>query len=181
MTSEQKLIQKAKNGDINAFEALYERHYTAVYKYIYYRVGQQALAEDLTSDVFERMVSKLDSYTVGERPFIAWLYTIAGNLIKNHIKRQSKFTWLPINEQDVKEEDGLITRIAKKLSIEQLSKALNELTEDQKQVITLRFLQDEPIASVAQTLGKTETGIKALQRRAINALRREFEKDGAHV
>ena len=190
MTTEQQLIKQAQNGDLSAFEILYERHYTAVYTYIYYRIGQRPLAEDLTGDVFERMVSKLDSYVVRERPFIAWLYTIAGNLVRNHIKRQNSIQWLPLNEQDSSElgsdelrsqEDNLMTRLSKKLNLEQLSAALNELTEDQKSVIILRFLKNEPISSVAKTLGKTETGIKALQRRAINTLRRELEKDSVHA
>lgn len=181
MTTEQQLIKQAQKGNLSAFEALYERHYTAVYTYIYYRVGERPLAEDLTSDVFERMVTKLDSYVIGERPFIAWLYTIAGNLVKNHHKRNNRIQWLPISEQDVQEEDNLMKRLSKKLSMEQLSEALEALTDDQKDVIVLRFLKSESISTVAESLGKTETGIKALQRRAINALRRELQKDGAHV
>ena len=69
----------------------------------------------------------------------------------------------------------------KKIQIEQLVKAMVQLTEDQRQVILLRFIKGKPIAAVAETLGKTETGIKALQRRAINALGRVIAEEGVHV
>lgn len=181
MSSEQKLIRDAQKGSRKAFEELYEQHYEAVYKYIYYRVGERPLAEDLTSDVFERMVAKIDTFKVGNKPLIAWLYTIAGNLVKNKMKRQNLVTWLPLDEQQSSKEQSVSNTIAAKLSAEQLRDALQHLTEEQRQVIILRFLQDERIKDVAEQTGNTETGVKALQRRAINALRRTLTEEGSHA
>lgn len=181
MRSERKLIHEAQKGDKQAFETLYELHYTAVYKYIYYRVGQRPLAEDLTGDVFERMVTRIDTFQPGNKPIRAWLYTIAGNLIKNKMKRQSKLTWLPLDEQQSSDEPGVGTAVAERLKREQLRDALQQLTEEQRRVIILRFMQDEPIKDVASLIGKTETSVKALQRRGINALRRALDQEGAHV
>jgi RNA polymerase sigma-70 factor (ECF subfamily) len=181
MSSEQTLIKAAQRGEKEAFETLYDQHYLAVYKYIFYRVGQRPLAEDLTSDVFERMVAKIDTFRIGDKPLIAWLYTIAGNLIKNQVKRQQLLTWLPLDERQADSEDGVGTQVADKLTHEKLRSALSHLTEEQQQVIVLRFMQDQPTRDVAQLVGKPESSIKALQRRAINALRRQFEQEGAHV
>lgn len=181
MISEQRLVRDAQQGNKRAFEMLYEQHYDAVYKYIYYRVGQRPLAEDLTSDVFERMVAKIDTFEPGNRPLIAWLYTIASNLIKNKMKRQNRLTWLPLDERQSSDEQGVIATIAARLTREQLAAALQQLTEEQRQVIILRFLQDERIKDVAELLGKTETSVKALQRRGIGALRRVLDQEGVHV
>ena len=181
MTNETDMIKQAQSGDAEAFERLYDRFYTPVYTYIYYRVGERSLAEDLTSDVFERMVIKIDDWKPMGKPFIAWLYTIAGNLVRNHLKRQKRITWLSLNERDADSGEKLMTLIGKKLQHEQLARALNQLTEDQRQVIILRFLQGESITAVASAVGKTETGIKALQRRAIHSLGRILEKEGVHV
>lgn len=181
MTDETNLIKRAQNGDPDAFEKLFDRFYAPVYTYIYYRVGQRPLAEDLTSDVFERMVTKIDDWRPMGKPFVAWLYTIAGNLVRNHIKRNSKIEWLPLDERDSDLGDSLMAQIGRKLQKEKLAQALNQLTEEQRQVIILRFLQGEPIAAVARALEKTETGVKALQRRAIQALGRTLGKEGTHV
>ncbi len=181
MTNETDMVERAQSGDPEAFEQLYDRFYTPVYTYIYYRVGDQALAEDLTSDVFERMVMKIDNWKPMGKPFIAWLYTIAGNLVRNHLKRQQLIKWISLNERDPDTSENLMTQISKRIQHEQLAKALRQLTEDQQQVIILRFLQGESIAAVAAAIGKTETGIKALQRRAINSLGRILEKDSVHV
>lgn len=181
MNAEQQLIERAKAGEMAAFEQLYADHYHFVYRYIYYRVGQRPLAEDLTADVFERMVAKIDGYQDKGKPFVAWLYTIAGNLVRNHIKRENQINWSPLDERDETDDEAVSTQVDSKLVQENLIEALNQLTEEQRQVTLLRFLAGQPIAQVAQTLGKTETGIKALQRRAINALKRILEKEGSHV
>ena len=181
MTNETDLIKRAQEGDLAAFERLYDRFYMPVYSYIFYRVGDRQLAEDLTSDVFERMVTKIDDWKPMGKPFVAWLYTIAGNLVRNHVKRQSRIEWLPLNERDSDIGDSLMTRISKKLQREQLVRALNQLTEDQRQIIILRFLQGESISAVANAVGKSETGVKAMQRRAIKALGRILEVERAHV
>ncbi|MEM7799470.1 MAG: sigma-70 family RNA polymerase sigma factor [Chloroflexota bacterium] len=188
MNDEQDLIKQAQAGEITAFESLYDLHYKPIYTYIYYRVGQRELAEDLTSDVFERMVGKIDTWKPGTKPFIAWLYTIAGNLVRNHVKRQKHIRWLPLEEEVDKQqsptlenESGIMAQISRKLQRESVAKALTQLTEDQRQVIILRFIQGLPIANVAEMLGKPITSIKALQRRAIGSLKRELEVEGNHV
>lgn len=176
MKNETDLVIKAQRGDPAAFEELYDRFYEPVYTYIYYRVGQRSLAEDLTSDVFERMVGKINSWRPMGKPFVAWLYTIAGNLIRNHLKRTGRVEMVPLSDRDPFVGESVMGQIGQKLQREQLANAINRLTEDQRQVIILRFLKGEPIGKVASIVGKSETGIKALQRRALNALRRIFEE-----
>ncbi len=181
MMNETDLIKQAQAGKPDAFSELYARYHKSVYTYIYYRVGERPLAEDLTSDVFERMVKQIQTWRPTGKPFIAWLYTIAGNLVINHVRRQNLVEWYPLNETEVYSGDSLMAHIGKKLEREKLAAALNQLTEEQRQVIILRFLQQQPVKAIAKTIGKSDASIKSLQRRAINALRRILENEGAHV
>ena len=81
------LVQRAKGGDPDAFAEIYDRCQPAIYRYIYYQVNDVATAEDLTGEVFVRLVEKIDRFTYRGRPLLAWLYTIARNLITDHRRR----------------------------------------------------------------------------------------------
>ena len=83
-TKELRLIRRAKRGDPQAFEEIYDEHQPAIYRYCVCRVGSDAVAEDLTSEVFVRLVEKIDDFTYRGRPLLAWLYTIARNLVNDH-------------------------------------------------------------------------------------------------
>jgi len=78
---ETRLVQRAKEGDPAAFAELYDRYQPAIYRYIFYRVDNTATAEDLTSEVFVRLVERIDRFRYQGRPLLAWLYTIARNLV----------------------------------------------------------------------------------------------------
>ncbi len=181
MASEIEIIRQAQAGDEAAFEQLYNSYHQAIFSYIYYRVGEQRLAEDLTGDVFVRMVSKIDTYITDERPFIAWLYTIAGNLVRDDVRRQQRITWLPLQEQEEDEKENLVKTVDKKLTQEHMLEALDQLTDDQREVIILRFIEGEATSTVAEAVGNTVTGVKALQRRALNALRKQLQQRGVYV
>ncbi len=94
---EEHLIRLAQQGDAEACTALYDRHYDAVYRYCTYRVSDVGLAQDLTGEVFVRMVDKLDTFKVRGRPLLAWLYTIARNLVADTHRQNGKATHLPLD------------------------------------------------------------------------------------
>ncbi len=177
---EKALIQSAQQGDAEACTVLYNRHYDAVYRYCYYRVGDVHLAQDLTSEVFVRMVDKLDTFSVRGRPLLAWLYTIARNLITDMQRRQGKAALMPLNEESelhVGDEEDLTRGVERKLEADCLAAALRHLTEEQRQVILLKFMEDLNNGQVARLLGKTEGAVKSLQHRALGALRRAVAKE----
>jgi len=171
-SDEAKLIQRAKKGDPAAFAEIYDRHQPAVYRYIYYRVSDVATAEDLTSDVFVRLVEKIDRFTYRGRPLLAWLYTIARNLITDHHRRGGQATILTLDEQLVAESGDLEQAAERGLAQRRLAAALPHLTKDQQQVIILKFIEGLDNAEVAQILGKPVGAVKSLQHRALAALRR---------
>ena len=174
---ERDLIQRAQQGDATACAALYDTHYDAVYRYCYYRVGDVALAQDLAGEVFVRMVEKLGSFRPRGRPLLAWLYTIARNLIADEHRRKAKATHLPLDETLTADRSDPMRDVEQRLTADCLALALKHLTKDQQQVILLKFIESYSNAQVARLLKKTEGAIKSLQHRALATLQRIIEKE----
>jgi RNA polymerase sigma-70 factor, ECF subfamily len=180
LDDEARLIRQAQRGDAVACAALYDRHYDAVFRYCYYRVNDVSLAEDLASEVFVRMVEKLDSFRIRGRPLLAWLYTIARNLVTDAYRNDGRASHLPLEEASTVSTDGeraLVQRVDRRLSADCLAAVLDRLTCEQRQVILLKFVEDLNNAQVARLMAKSEGAIKSLQHRALNALRRALEKE----
>jgi RNA polymerase sigma-70 factor, ECF subfamily len=177
---EARLIQLAQQGDAGACAALYNRHYDAVYRYCYYRVNDVDLAQDLASEVFVRMVQSLDRFRVRGRPLLAWLYTIARNLVTDMHRQKARATHLPLGGAAQLSTDGngdLARRVDRRLQADCLASALRHLTEEQRQVIVLKFIEDLNNAEIGRLLDKSEGAIKSLQHRALTALRRALERE----
>jgi len=176
-SDEVRLIQRAQQGDPAAFAEIYDRHQPVIYRYIYYRVGDTATAEDLTSEVFVRMVEKIDAFTYRGRPILAWLYTIARNLVIDYRRRAGQAIMLSLDEQLVAESDDVELAAERGLTQRRLAVALARLTEDQRRVILLKFIEGLNNTEVARVLDKPVGAVKSLQHRALAALRRILEKD----
>ena len=172
------LVERAQAGETEAFGLIYDRYVDTVFRFVYFRVGNRQLAEDLTSDTFLRALKRIGSFTWQGRDLGAWLVTIARNLVADHFK--SGRYRLEVTSGDVldadREDRGLegspesavvdhITNVA-------LLTAVKQLNPEQQECIVLRFLQGFSVAETAQTMGKNEGAIKALQYRAVRALAR---------
>ena len=178
--NERRLIQRAQSGERAAFAALYNQHYQPIYTYIYYRVDDVSTAQGLTSQVFVRMVEKIQKYKFRGRPFLAWLYTIARNLITDHYRKHKKGMLLPMDIHLPATKSQPDAEVERRLQAECLRLALSHLTEVQRQVIIGKFIEDRSNRNVAALLEKTEGSIKSLQHRALAALRRFIEKEGCY-
>lgn len=173
------LVELACDGDADAFGQLYDHYVKGIYRFIYYRVGSQQLAEDLTADTFTRALRSIAKYTWQGKDFGAWLTTIARNLIIDHYKSsRSRLelvtesipegpTTAPSTEQDV-----LAT-----LTNESLMVAVNGLPSEQRDCILMRFIQGLSIAETAAAMSRSEGAIKQLQLRAIRNLAKTMERD----
>jgi RNA polymerase sigma-70 factor (ECF subfamily) len=169
---EAKLVRRAKDGDSGAFAQLYDQHQAAIYRYIFYRVGSEAAAEDLTSEVFVRLVESIDDFTYRGRPLVAWLYTIARNLVSDHHRRRGRAVIVPLDESLQADACDPEAAADQALSQERLAEALEQLTEDQRQVLLLKFMEGLDNATVAQVLDKSYGAVKALQHRGLASLQR---------
>lgn len=177
-TDDTLLVQQALRGDQDAFIEIYERYQPNIYAFTFYRVGDAKLAEDLTAEVFVRLVEKINTFSPQGHPLLAWLYTIARNLIIDHHRHNGHLTWLPLEESLVEGDASHPAQVTeRRIVYAHLLSAINRLTEDQRQVILLKFVADLSNAEVAGILGKNEGSIKSLQHRALAALRNELEKE----
>ncbi len=180
LDDEDQLIQLAQRGDAAACAALYSRHYDAVYRYCYYRLSEAGLAQDLTADVFVRMVERLEAYQRRGRPLLAWLYAVARNLISDHFRSASRRVDVALHQTaGLAPDDGedMIDNLHHRLEADRLARAMRGLTEDQRQVILLKFIENLGNTEIAAMMVKSEGAVKSLQHRALDALRRAMEKD----
>lgn len=177
-SDEKRLVQRAQRGDADAFGEIYELHQSAVYRYIYYRVGDASTAEDLTGAVFVRVVENIDRFVYRGKPLLTWLYTIARNAVIDHRRRAGRAVVLPLDERLVAEGDEVEQAAERALTQDRLAGALVHLTEDQRQVIILKFMEEMTNEEVARMLDKTVGAVKSLQHRALAALCRVLSSDG---
>ncbi|MFF2812123.1 ECF subfamily RNA polymerase sigma factor, BldN family [Streptomyces sp. NPDC058000] len=173
------LVERAQAGEADAFGRLYDQYADTVYRYIYYRVGGRATAEDLTSETFLRALRRIGTFTWQGRDFGAWLVTIARNLVADHFK-SSRFRlevttgeMLDANEVERSPEDSVL----ESLSNAALLEAVRKLNPQQQECVTLRFLQGLSVAETARVMGKNEGAIKTLQYRAVRTLARLLPED----
>ncbi len=173
MQDEESLVRRAQHRDQEAFAQLYEEHFDKIYRYVTLKIGNETEAEDMTQQVFLNALQSISSFKWKGIPFSAWLFRIAHNQVVDYF-RSKKRTTVPLNESQASSNsnDNPQLVIEQKLDIEQLTLATKQLTEAQREVISLRFAGELSIAQVAKAMGKSQGAIKALQHSAIAALRK---------
>lgn len=175
---EEVLIKRAKRGDKKAAAELYDRNYETVFHYISYRVGSRSTAEDLTADVFVRMLENIDTYKRRDRPLVAWLYTIARNLVIDHYRRHGESEALPIKDKTLAGEyDHPPEVMEQRQSQNCFGRALYHLTEPQRSIITHKILDERTTNDTANIMGKSERAVRSLQYRALQALEKALEEE----
>lgn len=181
--TEENAVARACAGDSEAFSYLYEHNVTRIYNYIYYRIGSETEAEDLTSRVFFRAFGHINSYVEKGVPFSAWLYRIAHNLIANWHRDTHRRKEVPLEDQpDIPHHGDHPERtLEKNQEVELLLKGIRRLSSDRQQLLLLKYVEDYSNAEIAQIMGKSEGAIKSLYHRALIALREEMKKIGYQI
>ena len=171
------LVTRAQAGDADAFGELYDRYIDLIYRYIYYRVGSQAVAEDLTSETFLRALRRISTFAWQGRDVGAWFVTIARNLVTDHYK-SSRYRLevttadLLTTAGDAAGENSPEAEVISSLTNTLLLTAVKKLNPEQQECVVLRFLQGLSVSETALAMGKNEGAIKALQYRAVRSLGR---------
>ena len=177
---EAQLIRRAKQGDETAFAEIFTRHHDTVYTYLLYRVNDVQVAEDLTGEVFLRLVTKIDRFTYRGRPILAWLYTIARNLLVDHQRKQAQLGLSELEDRWASSDPSPPDVAERGLTRDCLTRSLKHLTEEQQRVILHKLIEGRSNAEVASLLGKTEGAVKSLQHRALASLRRAVTKENCY-
>jgi RNA polymerase sigma-70 factor (ECF subfamily) len=170
--SEEALVEAARALEGGAWEEIYRRHAPQVYAYIYYRLGDRLGAEDLTSEVFVKAIGGISRYAYRGTPLLAWLYRIAHNVTADHRKAAARASrhQAPL-DMDLEERADALAELSERSD---MLDAIRTLTEEQQQVVILRFYQGLNHAEVARIMEKPEGAVKALQTRALRSLRRRM-------
>ncbi len=170
---EEQLLAKAMQFDDAALGELYDRYEARIYGYIYRRTGDQVLAEDLTAQVFLKMLESIRDQKAWRSSFSGWLYRIAHNLVVDTYRRKGRHGAVDLEDvpQTAAESQNPEETVEQTLDAERLRSATRRLTDEQAEVVSLRFLEGYSIAEVAGMMNRTEGAIKALQYRAVATLR----------
>ena len=181
--SDADLVKKAQNNhrssshSLDAVSVLYDRHHNRIFHYLLMRLNDHQQAEDLTGEVFIRMLNALPDYKERSVPFEAWLYRIARNILIDSYRKESTKQTVPIDEAvNIPAVEDLDSKLDVKWSLETVQEALEKIEPSQREVIELRFLVGLPAQNVALILDKTIAAVKALQHRGLNNLRMVIEK-----
>ncbi len=162
------LVQAAR-ADLRAFNGLYERHVTSVYRYLLVRVGNVADAEDLTSQTFLVAMENLDKYR-GERPFLAWLFGIARHKVADKYRRQKPELMLETAADLADPQEDPDDLVSQKLQIEAVAQKLQTLSPDRAEVISLRLFGGLDIPEIARLMHKQEPAVRMLLHRGLQDL-----------
>ena len=174
MQDELALLARARRLDPDALAAIHDMFYAPIFRYVAFRVNDRHTAEDLTSEVFTRLLSALRDKNAPQNTLRGWLYGVAARVVSDYHRKHYRAPQVELDESIVSREAGPAEIVEALLTREDLKQAIAELTEEQQNVIALRFGYDMPIQEVAHTLGKSEGAVKQLQARAIAALARKM-------
>lgn len=175
LEDERRLVDLAKSGDGDAFGQLYEAYFDRVYRFIFFRVSDDQIAEDLASQVFLKAWENLQRYHP-RGPFLAWLYAIARNTVIDNYRTRKPVISLEDAAPIASQDDRLDDRMQLEFEMNSLRQAMQRLTDEQQEVIMLKFISDYDTEQIARVMGKSEGAIRALQMRALQALARVMKE-----
>jgi len=173
-----RLVELAQNGDREALEALYLLHFDRIYSYLHMSVGNRHDAEDLTTQTFLKMLEAIGRFRWRSAPFSAWLFRIAHNLAMDHFRANKR--WQP--EEEVPEPEGAAELSAEEDALASIGRQsmlelIENLSHEQQQVLTLKFVFNFSNGEAATILDKSEGAVKSLQHRALASLQKHVTRD----
>ncbi|MDD4761433.1 MAG: RNA polymerase sigma factor [Candidatus Pacebacteria bacterium] len=175
---EENLIRQACAGKRDSFGKLYDIHQPKIYRFIILKVGNKEESEDITHQVFLSAWQNIKSFRIKEVPFSSWLYKIAKNKIIDYYRsKKPVFSIESVDENTLKSSSFPELLTEKSMELEKIRNAMTKITEEQQDVLIMRFIEDLPIKEVAVTLNKSIGAIKLIQFRAINKLKKILKEE----
>ncbi len=168
------IVRRAQAGDSSAFGRLYEMYYDQIHRYVAFKCGNRLEAEDLTGEVFLKMIESIDKFKFKGFPFTSWLYRIAHNAVVDNFRRKGRRPTVPLDDfiaTTTADDSDLESRAEISWTMREVVRAMQDLTDLQREVITLRFAGGLSVAETASAVGRKENAVKALQHAGIRKLR----------
>ena len=168
------LVMKAQGGDQSSFALLYERFFDQIFRYVSFKTGSPTEAEDITGEVFVRMIESIHRFKWQGHPFSSWLFRIAHNLIVDYFRKKGKKALVPLEGSADNLRSAHVDvdrRIDLEIAMDEIRRAMEGLTDLQREVISMRFAGGLSVAETARAIGKKDNAIKALQHAGLKKLR----------
>lgn len=179
MLEDTEITKKAKQGNAEAFGLLYDKHLNQIYRFVYLKVSNKQIAEDLTQQVFLSAWQNISSYQQQGFPFTSWLYRIARNAVIDHYRTSRNHVGLDAISE-VADFSDLAGELETKLELGKVKIALASLSADYQDVIVMRFIEELSHQEIAVALDKSEGAVRVLQHRAINSLKKILNTNGRY-
>ena len=170
------LVERAIDGDADAFGRLYDMHVDRVYRHVYYRVGNAADAEDLTQQVFLRAWQAIHRYKKTASPFLAWLIKISHNLVVDFYRSNKAVTYLDLDFLASEPSSNPEHLAEARFEQQQMRQVILQLPSDQQHVVLMRFIEGFSYSEIAASIGKNEGAVRVILHRALVRLRKILEK-----
>ncbi len=152
--------------------SLYEEYYDKITRYAYVRISDRTEAEDIAEEVFLKALQSLKSYEERGIPMQAWLFRIAHNLVVDHLRKTTKRRTVPIETVQVETDENPVTTAEKNIEVERVTKAMEQLTKEQREVLGLRFFGGLTSKETGNILNKRDGTVREMQRAAMEKLRK---------
>ena len=167
-------VGRAQKGDAAAFAVLYEDYYDRIFRYVSFKTGNSLEAEDITAEVFVKMLESIDSFRWQGYQFSSWLFRIAHNLVVDHFRKRGRRHIVTLDDAPAAATEynpDLDRKLDVDMSMVPVQEAMKDLTDLQREVISLRFAAGLSVAETARAVGKKDNAVKALQHAGIKKLR----------
>jgi RNA polymerase sigma-70 factor (ECF subfamily) len=175
----QDIAERAARRDDRAFARLYDEHLDTVYRYVFYKVGEPLLAEELTAEVFAKAWEGIERFQWRNLPFQHWLLRIARNVVVDHWRSRRRATTSIDGLADASSEEALPDeRVVHDVEMQALQAALMRLPDDQRDVLILRFIEGYSHADAAAVLQKSVVAVRQIQVRALRAIKKQLADEG---
>ncbi len=169
--------KEARRANEAKLASLYEEYYDKIARYAYVRIGDRTEAEDIAEEVFLKALQSLKSYEERGIPMQAWLFRIAHNLVVDHLRKTTKHKTVPIDTVQVETDENPVTTAEKNIEVERVTKAMKQLTKEQREVLGLRFFGGLTSKETGSILNKRDGTVREMQRAAMEKLRKLLVTD----
>ncbi len=168
------LVERSR-VDPEAFGALYDKYCGEIFGYVHRRVGERAVAEDITAEVFFRALRAIDGYRLAAGPFSGWLYRIAANAVVDHLRARRPTVSLEYAVDAADRATPVDDQVISRVEVARVWDAIEQLSPAQRTAVTLRLGEDLPIAAIADRMRRTEGAVKVLLHRGLATVRAQLE------
>ena len=163
---------EARTSNEAKLASLYNEYYDKIAHYVYVHIGNKTEAEDIAGEVFLKALKSLESYKERGIPMQAWLFRIAHNLVVDHLRKGAKRKTVSIDTIEIVSDIDPVTAVEKNMELERLTKAMEQLTREQREVLRLRFFGELTSKETGSILKKSDSAVREMQRTAIEKLRK---------